>query len=120
MNVAIVEHSNIEFKDIKNELKAFQEIVGGSIECPFLGTKLEKEGITFILNEEGKIKGLENSIALVKNWKISDMLVGTIIMCRIDKDGNMASLLEEDKKLIKNELCLCKYGENNMYMMMQI
>ena len=61
-----------EIREIKNDLKVLQEIVGGRIEVvrmPF------SEDIYIILDEEGKVKGYDPNILFMRG----DVIVGTVI-----------------------------------------
>lgn len=63
-----------EIAEIENTLEAFQEIVGGYIEVmPLI------ERLVLIVNEEGKLKGLEPNI-----YVNGDCLVGTVIVTAVD------------------------------------
>ena len=56
--------------EIENELRVFQDIVGGYIETTGI------DDLVIICNEEGKLKNLKYNIAVGM-----DFLVGTIIIC---------------------------------------
>lgn len=63
-----------EIAEIENTLEAFQEIVGGYIEVMPL-----TERLVLIVNEEGKLKGLEPNM-----YVNGDCLVGTVIVTAVD------------------------------------
>ena len=61
-----------EIREIENDLKVLQEIVGGHIEVvrmPF------SEDIYIILDDEGKLKGYDPNILFMRG----DVIVGTVI-----------------------------------------
>lgn len=61
---------------IENSLKAFQDKVGGNIECFAIA-----EDLTIICNEEGKLLGLEPNVEM-----FGEQFVGTIILIGVDED----------------------------------
>ena len=72
------------FQCIDNTLKAMQELVGGYIE-----TVTTDYGV-FVLNEEGKLNGLEfNSVASIMlsalgGLRKGDMVMGDVLVCGAD------------------------------------
>lgn len=81
-----------EYREIDNTLEAMQEIVGGYIEC----ISVDRD-IVIVCNEEGKMRGLPINMP----W-CGDLLVGTIIVCGTDDDGEFTDVpltLEEWKKI---------------------
>ena len=77
--------------NIKNELRALQETVGGYIET----VKIDKD-TTLICNEEGKLKGFEANRIIN-----GDLIVGTFLLCGI-KGPEFCSLTEEQISKYKN------------------
>ena len=77
-----------------NSLDAQQALVGGYIESVPLG-----DGIFLTCNEEGKLKELEPNFALP-----GDIIVGTAFFCRVDEEGECASLTEKDIKRIQSKV----------------
>lgn len=65
-----------------NTLKAFQEAVGGLIECLGLGG-----GACLICNEEGKLLGLPGN-----RWLENDPIAGTFLVVGDDGSGAFSSL----------------------------
>ncbi|MBO6194491.1 MAG: DUF3846 domain-containing protein [Clostridiales bacterium] len=78
----------------KNELKAFQETVGGSIEC----TYPYPDEVGLICNEEGKITGLPLNRALKdsETMRIYDIIAGNFLVAGLSDDGNFRSLTNEE------------------------
>lgn len=109
INVMIFDGKKLEQKEISNTLNSLQKIVGGYIECPYLGTKLDEAGITTTLNEEGKLINLPWSLLLMREGDIADVLCGKLIFSRTDDEGRMVSLLPSDYALIKSEIKLSNF-----------
>lgn len=85
----------VEEQIIENDLKPKQEIVGGYIQCLDSGI----EDIDIIINEEGKLLGLEPNII----WSFGrDILVGNVIFSRLNwENGEFVSLTDKDIEDIK-------------------
>lgn len=83
---------------IKNELKTFQSLVKGYIEC----FDLPDEGITIICNEEGKINGLDlNRSIKDNNGNTVDIIAGNMVIVGIDyAEGEFISLTEKQTEEI--------------------
>ena len=66
-------------EEIRNELTAFQDIVGGLIEVVQIATGSDR--ILMICNEEGKLlPDMDPNIHVsVKGWQ--DLIFGTVIIC---------------------------------------
>lgn len=83
----------IDFRVVRDKLETWQGLVGGYIEV----TRTNLHGIMAIVNEEGKLEGLEPNVNL--GW---DVLVGTVVF--VGEGGeNFGSLTEEDIKELKEE-----------------
>lgn len=98
IKVAVLENNKLEVKEIENNLKTLQEIVGGLIEIPYISDKLSDNGIDIIINEEGKlIDGLRPEIAIVnkKTSDVIDLVFGTCIFASSDNEGGTIGLSEE-------------------------
>jgi len=80
-------------EEIENELQPIQEIVGGYIETVTLSEKL-----VMILNEEGKLQGLEPNFQLGK-----DVIVGTVIFAGIGGE-DFTSITDQDLEELQNQL----------------
>ncbi|MDT0149994.1 DUF3846 domain-containing protein [Priestia aryabhattai] len=78
-----------ETVEIDNTLQELQGIVGGYIETLFLK---QDRSIVMILNEEGKLEGLEPNIDFR-----NDVVVGNVIVLGTDiENGEFRSLTEEE------------------------
>ena len=94
-------------KEIKNKLDVLQDIVGGYIEY----VDLSQDGLTMIVNEEGKIYDLEYNLGATLLYDAThiehDIILGDVIILR-DKDGKNVDIKKEDidiiKKIILEEL----------------
>lgn len=106
MKVLVLSNGVFEEKEIENTLEALQEIVGGWIEIPFISEKLYEEGIDIIINEEGKLIGLEPQIAIVQKGKnkVLDLVMGNCIFASHDEEGNTIGLNDRQIKVIEEEL----------------
>ena len=87
---------------IKNNLKTFQEIVGGYIEAYPIG-----HGLLIILDEESKIFKKKPNISIIYKTFIDDevkiteeIITGDIFIVREDGD-EFASLTDEDIQILK-------------------
>lgn len=80
--------------EIEDKLEILQTLVEGLIEVIEL-----TPGIDMICNEEGKLIGLEENINLDY-----DIIVGDVIICSHDNEGNFVGLTEEQKKIVDREL----------------
>ena len=70
---------------LENKLEAMQEAVGGLIDIATLD-----EQVCILLNDEGKLIGLEG------NRRIgNDVIVGDFFVCGSDEEGNLTSLTDE-------------------------
>lgn len=94
MQVVIVEpRKKPMVQNIGNDLKAMQEIVGGTIQAvyPF------EEPIALICNEEGKLLGLPlNRTLRDETGAVYDIVAGTFFLCAAPADSeHFESLTEE-------------------------
>lgn len=80
--------------EVEDKLEILQTLVDGLIEVIEL-----TPGIDMICNEEGKLIGLEENINLDY-----DIIVGDVIICSHDNEGNFVGLTEEQKKIVDREL----------------
>ena len=81
-------------EELPRSLEAMQGLVGGYIESVALG-----DGIYMTCNEEGKLQGLAPNFALP-----GDVIVGNVFFCRINSEGDEASLTDTDIKRIRAKL----------------
>lgn len=112
--------------NISFDLENLQKTVGGPIEVVSLGNSLLGEPIKMIMNEEGKIRNLPfnfmwgicepihgldsmNGPLMVKAY--SDYIVGTVIVCGLEEDGELGGLpiTFKEWKWILDKLRGCTY-----------
>lgn len=77
--------------EIANELGAYNQIVGGYIECVYL-----QNNIILVVNEEGKLEGLEDNFYMTS---LHDMIVGDVFFVSL-KDGDFANLNKNQINII--------------------
>lgn len=106
MKVLVLENGMLEEKEIENTLESLQKIVGGWIEIPYISHRFREEVIDVIINEEGKMIGLEPQIAVINKDRnqIIDLIAGNCIFASHDKEGNTIGLTNEQIEIIKEEL----------------
>lgn len=68
--------SKWERREVDNTLRTFQGLVGGYIEAVTVC-----DGLVLIVNEEGKLQGLEPNVFFRGDW-----LVGTVVAVGVNKD----------------------------------
>lgn len=90
-----------ELIEIENELEPLKEIVDGYIEV--LGFKVNDKGYVLVFDEEGKLKGKEENIALLNGTIISDFIMGDLIVTKIE-GAEFGSVDEEDIRTITSQL----------------
>ena len=76
-----------EIREVEDELKTYQDIVGGYIE-EFRKVK----DVCFFCNEEGKLLNLRPNIMV----RGGDLIVGTIFAVKVDDEGEFVSLTDND------------------------
>lgn len=85
---------DLEFISIENELEEFQELIEGCIEVVNIANTLD-----MIINDEGKIKGLEPNMVIA-----GDLICGDIIFVNSNDEGDFESLSDENIELLKSIL----------------
>lgn len=107
MKALVLSNGEIKRKEIGNDLKDLQEIVGGYIEIPFVSEVFFENGIDMIINEEGKfVEGLKPEIAIVGKGTnaILDIVYGNCIFASHDDEGETVGLNEEQVDIVLEEL----------------
>lgn len=97
-----------EVKDIKIDLDALHEIVGGYIEAIYFDYDLDSQGIFAYANEEAKLKHLDCNFWL---YDKQDVCCGDVIFLKDNGTGGEISLTDEDIELIKKFLEKSKMTE---------
>lgn len=87
-------------EEIENSLEAKQKFVDGHIQVVGLTDEID-----LVLNDEGKLDSLPlNRVWLGKDGNIFDILVGNVLACRFDSEGDFTSILESDIPVILERL----------------
>ena len=87
IRVLVVEPQKTPYvKEVKNDFRAMQELVGGPIEYVYLSDEAH-----IYCNEEGKLMGLAGN----RRMENGDVLAGTFFICADDGQGGDVSLTEE-------------------------
>ena len=98
IRVLVVEPQKIPYlKEIRNNFRAMQEVVGGPIEYVYLTDEAH-----IYCNEEGKLMGLTGN----RRMENGDVLAGTFFICADDGQGGDISLTEEQLEEFK-----ARFGE---------
>lgn len=87
-------------EEIENSLEAKQKFVDGHIQVVGLTDEID-----LVLNDEGKLDSLPlNRVWLGKDGNILDILVGNVLACRFDSEGDFTSIFESDIPVILERL----------------
>ena len=99
-------------EEIENSLEAKQRFVDGHIQVIGLTDEID-----LVLNDEGKVDGLPlNRVWLGKDGNILDILVGNVLACRFDSEGDFTSILECDIPVILEKLsAVMAVLDNNVF-----
>ena len=117
MEKIIVKNPNQDAEVVEVEtidLECLQKFVGGYIECVYI-PQLEKfgDGLSCFCNEEGKLIGLEKNFVLADEYgKPYDYVVGAVVFCGCDDEGESIGLTDDQITTIKdyfNDTCKPKY-----------
>jgi Zn-dependent peptidase ImmA (M78 family) len=81
-------------KEVEDELKSFQDIVGGYIECVGCPTA---EDVDIVCNEEGKINNLPGNFFVPE---YEDCIVGTVFAVGYNDEGDWISITEDQTKRV--------------------
>lgn len=102
MAVVVIEPKKPARKEIiENSLEAMQKVVGGYIEVipaewMVGGNLLLNRNLLLVLNEEGKLEGLEPNFPTKDGW---DYIFGTVFVCKKQED-EMVGLSDEEVNLV--------------------
>lgn len=88
--------------DSTDQLKQFQEIVGGLIEIPYISEYLSSRRIDIIINEEGKLLDLPTTAIVIDGNQAVDEICGNVIFASNDDDGNTIGLTSGQMNFIEN------------------
>ena len=79
--------------------KTLQELVGGYIEMPYF-----YDDVDVVINEEGKLIGLEPNLPVYYNGDLIDVIYGTAIIISHNDEGDTVSLTDTLFKKYMDEL----------------
>ena len=99
-------------------LKYMQEQVKGLIEMPYLSDALSARRIDIVINEEGKLEGMDpNMLLLEDDFNVIDVIVGDILFVGHDGQGGTIGLNDEQIKdlndMFKHNQVLTNMGAFN-------
>lgn len=99
--LVITTKGEYEEREIDNNLKTLQDIVGGYIEY----VDISQDGLQMIVNEEGKILDLEYNLGATLLYNTThlynDMILGNVIIVNTDDEGENKSITKEDIDTVK-------------------
>ena len=80
--------------EIDGSLKSMQAVVRGLIEI----VPMYDDDVVLVCNEEGKLLGLppNRPVFLPGEDEPYDVICGTFLLCRVNEDGDMLSLTDEE------------------------
>lgn len=90
----------LELPNGPNTLDALQEQVGGLIEIPHIVKAFNDLDIDMVINEEGKLLGLEPTLAILRGHKIVEIICGPVLFVSHDDEGNTVSLNNNQSKYL--------------------
>lgn len=125
MQKVIIKRCNEEPKieEVKEiNLEYMQSVVDGLIEIPYLSEYLYKLGVDIVINEEGKINGLDPNMLVFNNkMEIADVLMGDILFASSNDDGKSIGLSNEQiegvMKIFKENVAITNLGSFNYILM---
>ena len=90
-------NKNAKIVDIEDNLKSWQQVVGGYIEYVY---PFQEQPVGVICNEEGKLEGLPFSRPILDdNDALVDIIAGTCYIVGLDDKGGNRSLTDMEIKL---------------------
>lgn len=106
----------VEVEEIS--LRYMQGVVGGYIEMPYLSDALNERRIDIVINEEGKLEGMDaNMLLLSKEDGVIDVLVGDILFVANDGQGRTIGLNDDQisdlQKMFKHNQATTNLGVFN-------
>jgi hypothetical protein len=106
MRAIVLENGILKEKEIENSLETMQEIVGGWIERAYMFERFIQERIDPIINEEGKLIGLEPQVAVLDRDgnRVLDLIMGNCVFVSHDDEGNTIGLTDRQINIIREEL----------------
>lgn len=84
----------VSVKEIDGELESLQAEVKGRIE--YFELIYNGKSFDIVLNEEGKLNGLEPNIAVFHKEELIDIIVGDVLILKADEEGDSMGLTDEE------------------------
>ena len=102
--------------EIEKGFRSLQKEVCGYIEIPHISEELYKNNIDIVINEEGKLDGLEPTIAVIdkETNETLDLLVGNVLFTGFTEEGETIGLTDEQISIIRNTLRIAKTNIENL------
>ena len=92
-------------RKIDGNLRSYQEIVGGYVERIVLTGDAFTPGIDLVINEEGLLQDLPNTICIqMQGQKEPQPIAGPCFFIRHDEEGDWVSLTYEDIKFCMDSI----------------
>lgn len=106
MKVLTLINGKLKEQEIENTLESLQKIVDGWIEIPFLSERFAEEEIDIVINEEGKLIGLDPQIVVIdkSTFRPVELVVGNCIFVSHDEEGNTVGLTDKQISIVREEL----------------
>lgn len=92
--------TKFEIPDGPNTLDVLQEQVGGYIEIPHIVPQFDELGIDMVINDEGKLLGLEPTLAILKGSQVVEVICGPILFVSHNEEGATVSLNANQTKYL--------------------
>ena len=93
-------HQLCEVREIENNLKTLQGIVGGYIESIRVNGVTDDDEITCYGNDEAKLFNLPSNFALVANGYATDCVAGTVVFLGHDGEGGNRGLTNKELEIV--------------------
>lgn len=83
-----------------SELKYLQSLVGGMLEHFNIDAELYDLHIDMWIDEQGKLKGLKPTIALMNDGQLVDVIVGNCVFSKFNAEGDTLGLEEYEVGIV--------------------
>lgn len=87
-------NKKVSVKELDGELESLQAEVQGTID--FFEISYGGKNFDIILNDEGKMIGLEPNIAIIHEGEIVDLIMGDVLIMKVDEEGATMGLSDEE------------------------
>lgn len=86
----------VEIKPFKPELEYLQGLVGGFIEHYIIDRDLDRDQIDMWIDDEGKLKQLEPTWALMYQGGLYDVIFGNCVFSKYNREGETLGLNQDE------------------------